>query len=212
MPTDPPAYRQRLRRPLRSIRRRHQDGRGSRPIPPIALPRGRRGRRGRRWHRGRGPGRGVAATPGRPGGRESGPAHPIGAGRGDHPRHAGRVRRRRPGRGGQPRRRPPALAGRGRIEAGARAWRRWGGRPSRPAGRPGPCSRSSTRRPGPGSNRPPPMRFFGPSPALMVVEPESLCWITGRMAGARDGATWAGEFARLPALRGRGPRRRHRPG
>lgn len=35
----------------------------------------------------------------------------------------------------------------------------------------------------------------------MVVEPESLCWVTGRMAGARDGATWAAEFARLPALR-----------
>src|SRR5213593_620087 len=45
------------------------------------------------------------------------------------------------------------------------------------------------------------MRFFGPNPALMVVEPETLCWITGRMAGTRDGATWAGEFARLPALR-----------
>jgi hypothetical protein len=35
----------------------------------------------------------------------------------------------------------------------------------------------------------------------MVVEPESLCWITGRMAGSRDGATWAGEFAQLPALK-----------
>ena len=35
----------------------------------------------------------------------------------------------------------------------------------------------------------------------MVVEPESLCWITGRMAGSRDGATWAREFARLPGLR-----------
>src|SRR5262245_18156391 len=34
----------------------------------------------------------------------------------------------------------------------------------------------------------------------MVVEPESLCWITGRMVQARDGATWAEEFARLPAL------------
>src|SRR3954453_14779446 len=45
------------------------------------------------------------------------------------------------------------------------------------------------------------MRFFGPNPALMVVEPESLCWLTGRMAGTRDGATWAGEFARLPALK-----------
>jgi hypothetical protein len=45
------------------------------------------------------------------------------------------------------------------------------------------------------------MRFFGPNPALMVVEPESLCWITGRMAESRDGATWAREFARLPALK-----------
>jgi hypothetical protein len=34
----------------------------------------------------------------------------------------------------------------------------------------------------------------------MVVEPESLCWLTGRMVKARDGATWAEEFARLPAL------------
>jgi hypothetical protein len=45
------------------------------------------------------------------------------------------------------------------------------------------------------------MRFLGPNPALMVVEPESLCWMTGRIAEARDGLTWAGEFARLPALR-----------
>jgi hypothetical protein len=35
----------------------------------------------------------------------------------------------------------------------------------------------------------------------MVVEPESLCWITGRMVKARDGVTWAEEFARLPALK-----------
>jgi hypothetical protein len=34
----------------------------------------------------------------------------------------------------------------------------------------------------------------------MVVEPESLCWLTGRMVQARDGVTWAEEFARLPAL------------
>jgi hypothetical protein len=34
----------------------------------------------------------------------------------------------------------------------------------------------------------------------MVVEPESLCWVTGRMVPARDGVTWAEEFARLPAL------------
>ena len=34
----------------------------------------------------------------------------------------------------------------------------------------------------------------------MVVEPESLCWVTGRMVQAHDGVTWAEEFARLPAL------------
>jgi hypothetical protein len=34
----------------------------------------------------------------------------------------------------------------------------------------------------------------------MLVEPESLCWLTGRMVPARDGATWAEEFARFPAL------------
>jgi hypothetical protein len=34
----------------------------------------------------------------------------------------------------------------------------------------------------------------------MVVEPESLCWLTGRMVQARDGVTWAEEFALFPAL------------
>src|SRR4051794_34772782 len=34
----------------------------------------------------------------------------------------------------------------------------------------------------------------------MVVEPESLCWLTGRMVQTRDGVTWAEEFARFPAL------------
>jgi hypothetical protein len=34
----------------------------------------------------------------------------------------------------------------------------------------------------------------------MVVEPDSLRWMTGRMVEARDGVTWAEEFARLPAL------------
>ena len=42
--------------------------------------------------------------------------------------------------------------------------------------------------------------FFGRKPVLMVVEPESLCWMTGRMVKARDGVTWAEEFARFPAL------------
>jgi hypothetical protein len=35
----------------------------------------------------------------------------------------------------------------------------------------------------------------------MVVEPESLCWLTGRMVKARDGVTWAEEFARFAALK-----------
>src|SRR5512138_3888389 len=42
--------------------------------------------------------------------------------------------------------------------------------------------------------------FFGRKPVLMVVEPESLCWLTGRMVTARDGITWAEEFARFPSL------------
>jgi hypothetical protein len=35
----------------------------------------------------------------------------------------------------------------------------------------------------------------------MVVEPERLCGMTGRLVEARDGVTWAEEFARLPALK-----------
>jgi hypothetical protein len=35
----------------------------------------------------------------------------------------------------------------------------------------------------------------------MVVEPASLCWLSGRMVKARDGLTWAQEFARYPALK-----------
>jgi hypothetical protein len=35
----------------------------------------------------------------------------------------------------------------------------------------------------------------------MVVEPASLCWLSGRMVKARDGLTWAQEFARYPTLK-----------
>jgi hypothetical protein len=42
--------------------------------------------------------------------------------------------------------------------------------------------------------------FFGKRPCLMVVEQHSLCWVTGRLAGQRDGATWAGELRQLPHL------------
>ena len=34
----------------------------------------------------------------------------------------------------------------------------------------------------------------------MMVEPASLCWLTGRLVPKRDGVTWAGEFAHFPAL------------
>ena len=35
----------------------------------------------------------------------------------------------------------------------------------------------------------------------MVVASESLCWLTARLVPARDGVTWAEEFARFPALK-----------
>ncbi len=37
-------------------------------------------------------------------------------------------------------------------------------------------------------------------PVLMVVEQESLCWITGRLSEEVSGPAWAQEFARLPNL------------
>jgi hypothetical protein len=37
-------------------------------------------------------------------------------------------------------------------------------------------------------------------PALMMVEPESLCWVTGHLTEHVDGVTWAEEFERLPHL------------
>jgi hypothetical protein len=37
-------------------------------------------------------------------------------------------------------------------------------------------------------------------PVLMVVEPESLCWISGRKSDEVSGAAWAREFAVLPNL------------
>jgi hypothetical protein len=42
--------------------------------------------------------------------------------------------------------------------------------------------------------------FFGQKPALMTVEPESLCWVGGRLAPGRDGEEWAKELKQLPAL------------
>jgi hypothetical protein len=42
--------------------------------------------------------------------------------------------------------------------------------------------------------------FVGRKPILMMVEPDSLCWVGGRLAEHRDGPTWAQEFGQLPAL------------
>jgi hypothetical protein len=43
--------------------------------------------------------------------------------------------------------------------------------------------------------------FFGRRPCLMVVEQQSLCWLSGRLADDRNGETWAEEFRRLPNLK-----------
>jgi hypothetical protein len=37
-------------------------------------------------------------------------------------------------------------------------------------------------------------------PVLMVVEPESLCWVSGRLTDAVTGKAWAEQFRALPAL------------
>lgn len=42
--------------------------------------------------------------------------------------------------------------------------------------------------------------FFGAKPVLMVVEPESQCWVAGKLSPSRDGEAWAKEFQELPAL------------
>jgi hypothetical protein len=37
-------------------------------------------------------------------------------------------------------------------------------------------------------------------PVLMVVEPESLCWVSSRLSAAVNGPAWAQEFQQLPQL------------
>jgi hypothetical protein len=41
--------------------------------------------------------------------------------------------------------------------------------------------------------------FVGNRPVLMTVEQQSLCWLGGRLAPARDAPEWAKEFEQLPA-------------
>lgn len=43
--------------------------------------------------------------------------------------------------------------------------------------------------------------FFGKTPCLMVIEQQSLCWVSGRLAERRDGVEWAKELGVLPNLR-----------
>jgi hypothetical protein len=42
--------------------------------------------------------------------------------------------------------------------------------------------------------------FFGAKPVLMVVEPESQCWLSGRSSPSRDGEQWAKELQPLANL------------
>ena len=42
--------------------------------------------------------------------------------------------------------------------------------------------------------------FFGRKPVLMVVEPDSQCWLSGRLSPGRDGERWAKELGQLPSL------------
>jgi len=42
--------------------------------------------------------------------------------------------------------------------------------------------------------------YFGRKPVLMLVEPESLCWLSGRLSTSCNGEEWAKELKQLPAL------------
>jgi hypothetical protein len=42
--------------------------------------------------------------------------------------------------------------------------------------------------------------IYVPQPVRMLVEPESLCWLSGRRVERLDGAGWADELGRLPHL------------
>lgn len=42
--------------------------------------------------------------------------------------------------------------------------------------------------------------FFGQKPVLMVVEPQSQCWLSGRISPSRDGEQWAKELDPLANL------------
>ena len=45
-----------------------------------------------------------------------------------------------------------------------------------------------------------PDEMYVRQPVLMVVEPESLCWVSGRLTESLSGEAWAQEWGRLPQL------------
>jgi hypothetical protein len=42
--------------------------------------------------------------------------------------------------------------------------------------------------------------FFASKPVLLLVEPESPCWLCGRLSPSRDGQQWARQLQQLPRL------------
>jgi hypothetical protein len=42
--------------------------------------------------------------------------------------------------------------------------------------------------------------IYVPDPVLMLVEPDSLCWVTGRLTDSANGDAWLAEFRQLPAV------------
>jgi hypothetical protein len=42
--------------------------------------------------------------------------------------------------------------------------------------------------------------FTGKRPVLMAVEPDSLCWLNGRLAPSRDGDEWVKDLRKLSGL------------
>ena len=162
--------------------------------------RGRAARQRRGWPRGPVPHPRSSAATHRAACSSPSPPRAAETRRGDHPRHTGRVRHRRPGRGSQSERRPATVAGRGgsnsirsvptlgraTLEAGERAGR---------------LLQVLDEKARPEVEQAAADEIFGRKPVLMLVEPESLCWLTGRMVPMRDGATWSQEFARFPALK-----------
>ena len=171
----------------------HTDGALPRAIAAIALP---RGQLGRQCRHGTAVQSRIDELQRQLAGAGSNPRSPgaTGARHRDHTRQTGRVRQRRPSRGGQPERGAAAVAGPGGV--GNYPERADVGMGHQEAGNVPVQLLEALDEVGPTQGQASGRRrnFFGKRPVLMLVEPESLCWL-GRSAGeTRDGATWAEEF------------------